>query len=1137
MVVLTRLITIKHIAKPRLLDLDAPQMVTAAPGYAAFSDLRRKMGTSSSQPISTAGRGADASTVASPGPAPSSHFSPNMDDVAASQQLIDEGARANPADDDDRKLSRPSAHDTPTPAQKKRRKRKAKATKKGTKAAPETNQDTSKQNNVPTSSPFPFPATQPEADEIVPPAPNRLSMLSSTSEHAPAVEVPDSQVPTIPTSTPAPPMSSFVVPSSVKKSKRTYKKSKKEKRDQATQDVLPGETVDELADTNMSAQQPTSPVHTSGQRKRSRIGDVGSSSGAAADVTPAPAKKRKIGTPRSATTVQDLLETDPIEDDSNSPPAKKTRLKRVKKPLTPIAKFKDVYKIPTDEADDMNEDGEAQLPPVDDAPVPSGEEREADAQENPSHKKRSASKYKTVNNGEVYDWAAPVRKPGKSPNRTSSNQLDDDEIMRDPVSSDDEVPADPPYEGDRSEKKTPKKTPKKRKRRKTAEETPDTVHASVGRLRRSNGNLINSLSSAERALNTCRDLGHPPDLRTTGDFTNDEEELIRRAIRDFQQRKGLDTSELVEIIQWNYQDPRLQGQPGLFRSKSDWSPQDLEDSRESEEFWDEIRSIGVRRSHDRMRRHIRHLYHQFKSGAWTEEEDEQLRNLHAVYPNQWKLISVSMGDRSMPDCVNRWRDYLQYGDNRKTSRWTEEEEQLLVRAVTTVAQRDEDHRAESGQPPRDEYTSKDINWPQVAREMGNSRSRIQASVKWARLQKRENPPVIQIEHRPRASGVQSKQSDEATDKKAGRGRKKNARNGKGSGGPQNTHKSQEWIENSDEEGPVEREKEVEDEPEPEASVTASKKSRKSKSSTDQLQSPDLEEALDDHELAHSPPPKKRGRARKSENSEADKPKKRRRSSREEDEMENGELEQDHGNDETSVPSSQKKKKKERGRKKKSEETDKRGEGGESERQVVEEGLEDQEDGAQQDEDEDGLEQDEQLQEEQGGDEREEQAQDDQVEDDESREESEDMVQEGGSEAAQDSEQESAEAEDRGSVEVEKQASAMPATPSLEQNGVSDKLVAPGVDQMLWGDKYDLIFKLQDRRDDYEEDIDWEDVRKDQGYPWSRQTLESALHGLIQLLRDNGREVDSDDFPGTVDDVMDFISEEHGDELEDHYGAA
>ncbi|EOA84952.1 uncharacterized protein SETTUDRAFT_163736 [Exserohilum turcica Et28A] len=148
-----------------------------------------------------------------------------------------------------------------------------------------------------------------------------------------------------------------------------------------------------------------------------------------------------------------------------------------------------------------------------------------------------------------------------------------------------------------------------------------------------------------------------------------------------------------------------------------------------------------------------------------------------------------------------------------------------------------------------------------------------------------------------------------------------------------------------------------------------------------------------------------------------------------------------------------------------------------------------------------------------------------------------MVQEGGSEAAQDSEQESAEAEDRGSVEVEKQASAMPATPSLEQNGVSDKLVAPGVDQMLWGDKYDLIFKLQDRRDDYEEDIDWEDVRKDQGYPWSRQTLESALHGLIQLLRDNGREVDSDDFPGTVDDVMDFISEEHGDELEDHYGAA
>jgi hypothetical protein len=47
-------------------------------------------------------------------------------------------------------------------------------------------------------------------------------------------------------------------------------------------------------------------------------------------------------------------------------------------------------------------------------------------------------------------------------------------------------------------------------------------------------------------------------------------------------------------------------------------------------------------------------------------------------------------------------------------------------------------------------------------------------------------------------------------------------------------------------------------------------------------------------------------------------------------------------------------------------------------------------------------------------------------------------------------------------------------------------------------------------------------------------LKTALEEMVQLLRDNDKEVDVDDLPGTVDDIMDFISEKHGNEIEEYY---
>ncbi|KAJ6203333.1 hypothetical protein J3E72DRAFT_401731 [Bipolaris maydis] len=833
----------------------------------------------------------------------------------------------------------------------------------------------------------------------------------------------------------------------------------------------------------------------------------------------------------------DLLETSP-NDDVDMQQTKKTKLKRVKKPHTPIAKVKDIYDIPDDETELTNGAHEALLPFANNGFVQSGDREEGDqVQVASTRKKHSEKKKKTASNGDVYDWYASVRKPGQLPSALLNNQQDDDILMQDPISTDDE---DPPYapsekEGNektqkkRSKEKGAEKEKKKEKKgRKKAQKKESLDGPGVMKIRRNNGSSISELSSAERALNASRDLGHPPDLRTSGDFTEDEEELIRRAILDFQQRKGLDISELVEIIQWNQYDPRFHRDPGVNRNKSDWTPQDREDERESTEFWDEIKNIGMTRSHDRLRRHIRQLYHQFKSGAWTEEEDQQLRNLQAAHPNQWKLISITMGDRSMHDCVNRWRDYLQYGEQRKTSRWTEDEEKLLIRAVTTVAQRDEDHRAKTGRPSLDTYTNRHISWPQVAREMGNSRSRIQASVKWTQLMKRDNPPQIEIEYKPRASTAAL---HDAPTKKKGKRRKKQDTV------DNNEYKSQDTIEDSD----VEREnseKETEDGPEPATNVTASKKRRQPEEPSDESQDQEPEENLGlDNGLAVLPRPekKKRGQTQKSEATEADKPGKVDELSMARDESADREAEEEHSSGELSDSHSKKKrkekrkKKKKRSRKSEIEEVDEAEEGQREKGGVGENGEED-EDGIRQDKVDEvqvQVEQEEQVQEEQEEPVQEEE-EEEEAEDEQEREQ--DEADEEGGDEAQASEQGSAEARDESVV-------GSGASWGKEEKGVSEASSGAGVDQMLWGDKYDLIFKLQDRRDDYEEEIDWEDVRKDQGYPWPTETLKAALHELIGVIGERGREVDADDFPGTVDDVMDFISEEHGTELEEHYQPA
>ncbi|KAH5035538.1 hypothetical protein HBI74_065280 [Parastagonospora nodorum] len=350
----------------------------------------------------------------------------------------------------------------------------------------------------------------------------------------------------------------------------------------------------------------------------------------------------------------------------------------------------------------------------------------------------SSTKASTSKNTEEVVEAPPASKKRKRKSKAkdaevldqdasgATNQPDANLMQQDPLADEENM-----QNASSSEKATPKSTKEKKPMLPPLTNTPARRY-----VRKSTVDL--SKYAADRELNNNRNLNHPPVLPESGRFTQDEDEILRRAISDYQQRNNLSTVDLVAVIQWTdpSQDPWNTWNK---RKKSEWDAQQLEDEAESKEFWQEILHTEpqLRRKPEIIKGHVQARYHTFKSGGWTEEEEEMLKELMEKHPNQWKTISLIMPDRSAADIHNRWKDYVQYGEQRNTARWTRAEEESLVSALTTVIQRDEDERDEMGLPSVAEYTNKDINWSAVCELMGKVRSRLQCTVKWTQMKKRD----------------------------------------------------------------------------------------------------------------------------------------------------------------------------------------------------------------------------------------------------------------------------------------------------------------------------------------------------------------------------------------------------------------
>ncbi|KAF2993125.1 RNA polymerase I enhancer binding protein [Curvularia kusanoi] len=254
------------------------------------------------------------------------------------------------------------------------------------------------------------------------------------------------------------------------------------------------------------------------------------------------------------------------------------------------------------------------------------------------------------------------------------------------------------------------------------------------------GDDDNDRSAADAALEDEHQLGHPPDKRTGGEYTADEKELLRRAIRDHQERNGFDTAYLVEMI-------HSSNRTNVSVVGHTTAQDEVQFQKDCKAFWDDIQNAGLLRKMRDIKRHVQSRYHLFQRGHWSQEEDEQLRELHNLYPGQWKFIATQL-NRLEKDVFNHWRDYVRHGENRVTKRWTTDEEENLVKALSAVCQKIEDYRAETGQPPAEDYYPL-INWHEVCNRLGDTRSRLQCQSKWKLMCARDWPPLLDIETKPR----------------------------------------------------------------------------------------------------------------------------------------------------------------------------------------------------------------------------------------------------------------------------------------------------------------------------------------------------------------------------------------------------
>ncbi|KAF7728856.1 hypothetical protein EC973_005482 [Apophysomyces ossiformis] len=120
------------------------------------------------------------------------------------------------------------------------------------------------------------------------------------------------------------------------------------------------------------------------------------------------------------------------------------------------------------------------------------------------------------------------------------------------------------------------------------------------------------------------------------------------------------------------------------RERAPWTPEEDNLLRlavqlygDKTEKWAKIAACVPGRTNKNCRKRWFHsLDPSLRKGAWTDEEDQLLREGVMKYPNQWSKIADMLEGRTDDQCAKRWRESLDPNIDR--SDWTPEEDQRLI---------------------------------------------------------------------------------------------------------------------------------------------------------------------------------------------------------------------------------------------------------------------------------------------------------------------------------------------------------------------------------------------------------------------------------------------------------------------------
>ena len=291
----------------------------------------------------------------------------------------------------------------------------------------------------------------------------------------------------------------------------------------------------------------------------------------------------------------------------------------------------------------------------------------------------------------LFDDEASVQRDGEA------DDSDSEDVMRSPISSEDELASTPA-------RRVPKSAPTSAKSKAQATRV----------LRRKSAPALQAAARADTPSSTATRTGLDPRSSLSDEVFERLEDFKRRYCAEYNLDDGGFAARIHECANNN---------------------------KRVGKFWDGI-VIAVgwpAGKRPGLMKAVRRVYHNYRRARWTAAEDAHLASLHEQHGAKWRRIADTL-ERMPEDVRDRYRNHVKDADARAERTWSTKEVRALRRAIgECAALQIEATRREHGRADWRGWTpdlGSLVVWGIVSEKMGGTRSRAQCRAK-ATLMKRQ----------------------------------------------------------------------------------------------------------------------------------------------------------------------------------------------------------------------------------------------------------------------------------------------------------------------------------------------------------------------------------------------------------------